>query len=56
MSTNWEYFNTAQSADLADEPDLFRVQALADPDFEGSPAHWDEFILESMIWLPRAML
>ncbi len=47
-----ETWDTAASAELADELDLYRIQALADPNFDASYYEWDEFILENQIWLP----
>ena len=52
----WEYdedcIDAAKCAELADELDLYRIQALADPNFGASYYEWDEFILENHIWLP----
>ncbi len=42
---------TADCAELADELDLFRIQAEADDDFEQTVAFWDECIWEHGIWL-----
>jgi hypothetical protein len=44
-------FFTAKCAELADELDLFRVQALTDPDFHQLLDEWDEYILSKMLWL-----
>lgn len=48
---DWGDFETAMLADLADELDLFRVQALSDPHFEETYAEWDVFVLENSLWL-----
>jgi hypothetical protein len=48
---DWDYFETANSAELADELELYRIQALADPNFDTSYCEWDLYILESEIWL-----
>ena len=45
-------FDTASCADLADELDLFRVQALADPNFDDTLYEWDCEIVEYSLWLP----
>ena len=45
-------FWTAECAELADELDLFRIQALADPDFKRSKYGWDCYIVEYSLWLP----
>lgn len=42
----------AECADLADELDLFRIQALADPNFYDTLSEWDCYILEHSLWLP----
>ena len=47
-----EHFESAWCAELAEELDLFRVQALSDPNFDESYAEWDWFIIENEIWLP----
>ncbi len=46
-----EDFLTARCAELADELDLYRVQALADPNFQDSLYHWDCGIWEHNLWL-----
>lgn len=45
-------FWTAECAELADELDLYRIQALADPDFEQSKYEWDCYIVQNELWLP----
>lgn len=44
-------FRTAECAELADELDLFRIQALADPNFYDTLHEWDCFIVEHSLWL-----
>lgn len=45
-------FRTAKCAELADELDLYRIQALADPDFNDSMYEWDCYVFEHSLWLP----
>ncbi|GEM_PF-3983861 len=47
-----EDFRTAECAELADELDLFRIQALADPNFYDTVYEWDCYIVEHSLWLP----
>ena len=47
-----EDFRTAACAELADELDLFRIQALADPNFHDTMYGWDCYIVEHSLWLP----
>jgi hypothetical protein len=44
-------FWTAKCAELADELDLYRIQALGDPNFEDSKYEWDCYIVEYDLWL-----
>lgn len=44
-------FDTASCANLAEELDLFWVQAEADDDFEERLVFWDECIWEHSLWL-----
>lgn len=45
-------FGAASCAELADELDLYRVQALADDGFEQSIYEWDCYVVENSLWLP----
>ena len=45
-------FDAASCAELADELDLYRVQALADDGFEQSIYDWDCYVVENSLWLP----
>ena len=45
-------YDAANCAELAEELDLFRIQADADPDFESSFYEWDVFIFQNSLWLP----
>lgn len=47
-----EDFRTAQCAELAVELDLFRIQALADPNFDDTLYEWDGYVVEHGLWLP----
>jgi len=47
-----EDFRTAECAELADELDLFRIQALVDPNFYDAMYEWDCYIVEHSLWLP----
>ena len=47
-----EDFRTADCAELADELDLFRIQALADDNFYDTMYEWDCYIVEHSLWLP----
>lgn len=44
-------FDAATCAELADELDLYRVQALADDNFEDSQYEWDCYVVEHSLWL-----
>ncbi|MDO8732726.1 MAG: hypothetical protein Q7L55_09185 [Actinomycetota bacterium] len=44
-------FDTAACAELADELELFRVQAFTDPNFLESFAEWEEYIWDKRLWL-----
>ena len=46
-----EDFRTADCAKLADELDLFRIQALADDNFYDTMYEWDCYIVEHSLWL-----
>ena len=46
-----EDFRTADCAELADELDLFRIQALADQNFHDIMYEWDCYIVEHSLWL-----
>ena len=45
-------FWTARCAVLADELDVYRIQAESDPNFEETKYDWDEVILQHCLWLP----
>lgn len=45
-------FRAAECAELSEELDLYRVQALADYGFEQSLYDWDCFVVENSFWLP----
>jgi hypothetical protein len=45
-------FRAAECAELAEELDLYRVQALADNGFEQSLYDWDCYVVENSLWLP----
>ena len=45
-------FDTASCAELADELEVFNIQALGDRNFLDSICEWDEVILEHSLWLP----
>ena len=47
-----EDFGTAECAELADELDLFRIQALTDDNFYDTMYEWDCYIVEHNLWLP----
>ena len=47
-----EDFDTASCAELADELEVFNIQALADPNFLDTFCDWDEFVCEHTLWLP----
>ncbi|MEI8325122.1 MAG: hypothetical protein WCH44_07090 [Betaproteobacteria bacterium] len=47
-----EDFLTARCAELAEELDLFRIQALADLNFRNSFDDWDDYIQVHNLWLP----
>ena len=47
-----EDFDAASCAELADELDLFRVQAESDTNFWETYDEWDEFVLANELWLP----
>lgn len=44
-------FWTANCAVLADELDVYRIQAESDPNFEVTKDEWDEVIVEHNLWL-----
>lgn len=46
-----EDFDTASCAELADELDLFRLQALADPQFDDTLCEWDGYLVEHALML-----
>lgn len=45
-------FRAAECAELADELDLYRLQALGDNGFEHSIYDWDCYVVENSLWLP----
>ena len=45
-------FRAAECAELAEELDLYRVQALTDVGFEQSLYDWDCFVVENSLWIP----
>lgn len=45
-------FDNAGCAELAEELDLFRIQAEADPNFFNIWADWDAYVVEHTLWLP----
>ncbi len=45
-------FDAAHTAELADELDLYRVQALSDDNFEDTFYEWDCYLVEHSLWLP----
>ena len=45
-------FQTAECAELADELEVFGLQALDDPNFYDSVFDWDDYILRHTLWLP----
>ena len=47
-----EDFDAAHCAELADELDLFRVQAESDPDFFDTWSDWELFLWANELWLP----
>ena len=47
-----EDFWHSECAELADELDLFRVQADGDPAFDETYVDWEEFIWANELWLP----
>ena len=44
-------WDTAYSAELADELELFRIQAAEDPNFFDTWADWEEYLLNNELWL-----
>ena len=45
-------YDAADCADLPEALDLYRVQALSDPNFDASFGEWGGFIFDKRIWLP----
>lgn len=44
-------FDAADCVELADELDLYRIQALSDPNFDASFGEWASFICDNQLWL-----
>ena len=49
---DFEDFNTASCAELADELEIYNIEALEDDDFLDKIDEWSDFIMEHDLWLP----